>query len=443
VTILNGQSSQQRGIVLSSNRSSIISVLDIGTSKISCVIAKLRPLTRKPDLPGRTHGIEVLGVCNQWSRGIKGGVVVDMDAAEQSIRSAVDAAERMANVTVESVIVNISCGRIYSEAFSASVDIRGHEVSERDIQRVLQAGRKHSDSQVRSVLHAVPIGYTLDGNRGIRDPRGMIGENLGVDIHMVSAETAPIRNLSLCISRCHLTIEAMVTTPYASGLSSLVQDEADLGVLCIDMGGGTTSASIFFEGHFVYSDVIALGGGHVTTDIARGLSTPLSEAERIKTLYGSALASASDERETIQVPPVGEAAAESGNVIPRSMLTGIIQPRVEETLELLRDRLKASGFSRYGGRRVVLTGGASQLTGVCELAARILDKQVRIGRPLGVTGLPEATRGPAFTAVMGLLVYPQVARLEVAEIAQTARKRAAIAGTGYLSRVGDWLRESF
>ncbi len=441
MTLMNGQSSSPRGITLSPNRSSIISVLDIGTTKICCVIAKLRPLARRNELPGRTHGIEVLGVSHQISRGIKGGVVIDMDMAEQSIRAAVDAAERMAGLTVDSVVLNISCGRIYSEAFSASIDIRGHEVCDRDIQRVLQAGRKHSDTQSRSVLHALPIGYTLDGNRGIRDPRGMLGESLGVDIHMVSSETAPLRNLSLCISRCHLTIEAMVTTPYASGLSSLVQDETDLGVLCIDMGGGTTSASIFFEGNFVYSDVIAVGGGHVTTDIARGLSTPMNEAERIKTLFGSALASESDERETIQVPSVGDSGEEGGHVIPRSMLTGMIQPRIEEIFEMLRDRLRDSGFNRYAGRQVVLTGGASQLTGVREIAVRILDKQVRIGRPLGVTGLPEATRGPSFTAAMGLLVYPQVALYEVAEIAQATRNRTM--GTGYLARVGGWLKESF
>lgn len=441
MTMMNGKSSSQRGITLSANRSSIISVLDIGTSKICCVIAKLRPLMRKQELPGRTHGIEVLGISYQISRGIKGGVVVDMDTAEQSIRAAVDAAERMAGLTVESVIVNISCGRIYSEAFSASVDIGGHEVSDRDIQRVLHAGRVHSGTNTRSVLHALPIGYTLDGNRGIQDPRGMIGEQLGVDIHMVSAETAPLRNLSLCISRCHLTIEAMVTTPYASGLSSLVQDETNLGVLCIDMGGGTTSAAIFFEDNFVYSDVIAVGGGHVTMDIARGLSTPLADAERIKTLYGNALASESDERETIQVPPVGESQDEAGHVIPRSMLTGVIRPRIEETFELLRDRLRDSGFSQYAGRRVVLTGGASQLTGAREVAARILDKQVRVGRPLGVTGLPDATRGPSFSAVMGLLVYPQVAHFEMTDVSYETEKRAT--GTGYMSAVTNWLRESF
>ncbi len=437
----SGKSHSHRGIALSQSRSTIISVLDIGTSKICCVIAKLKPSPRKAGLLGRTHEIEMIGIGHQLSRGIKGGVITDMATAEQAIRSAVDAAERMAGITIEGVVVNISCGRIFSEAFSASVSISGHQVDDRDIQRVLHAGRAHSGGDERSVVHAVPIGYSLDGNQGVQDPRGMLGKDLGVDIHVVSAETAPMQNLSLCISRCHLVVDAMVTTPYASGLSALVQDETDLGVLCVDMGGGTTSASIFYENNFVYADVIAVGGGHVTLDIARGLSTPLAAAERIKTLYGGALASESDERETITVPPIGGEAGEAGNIIPRSMLTGIIQPRLEEIFELMRDRLRNSGFERFGARRLVLTGGASQLPGARELAARILDKRVRIGRPFGISGLPEAARNPAFAAVTGMLVYPQVAGREMTE------KLPDISGGfmnhNYLEKVSGWFRDSF
>lgn len=441
MSALHGQPNGPRGLNISANRASIVTVLDIGTSKICCFIAKLRPDARLKDLPGRSHSIEVLGIGHQLSRGIKGGVVVDMDAAERCIRGAVDAAERMADVTVDSVIVNVSCGRLFSEAFTASVSIAGHEVEPRDIQRVLRAGRDHSRRDNRTVVHAVPIGYTLDGNRGIQDPCGMVGDTLGVDIHVVSGEMAPLRNLSLCVSRCHLAIDGMVVTPYASALSSLVPDEAQLGALCIDMGGGTTSASIFHEGQFIYADVVAIGGGHVTTDIARGLSTPVNEAERIKTLYGSALASESDEREIISVPPVGNDSHEAPAQIPKSVLTGIIQPRLEEVFELLRDRLQANGFSRYAGRRTVLTGGACQLPGVRELATRILDRQVRIGRPLGIGGLPEALSGPAFSAAAGLLVYPQIAQREVIDLPDD--KPGRLVANGYLSRVGQWLKESF
>lgn len=434
--------SSPRGIQLPANRASLVTVLDIGTSKVSCIIAKLKPIAGGSEIPGRSHSAEVIGIGHHLSRGVKAGVIVDIHACEQAVRSAIDMAERMAGMTVEHVIVNVSCGRIHSEAFSASVDVQGHEVGERDINRVLQAGMSHSSGNGRSVVHSLPIGFSLDQDKGVRDPRGMVGGRLGVDIHVVSAERAPLRNLSLCISRCHLKIDAFVVTPYASGLSSLVKDETDLGVTVVDMGAGTTSVGVFYDGYFAYSDVVALGGGHVTTDIARGLSAPMLEAERIKTLYGSALASQSDERELISVPLVGhDEAGDSVNQVPRSMLTGIIKPRLEETLELVRDRLNASGFARYAGKRLVLIGGACQLTGARELAQRVLGTQARIGRPIGVVGLPESARGPAFAAVCGLLVYPQVNEHE-AGATHDASFSLAASGT-YLAKVGHWIRESF
>jgi cell division protein FtsA len=441
VNAMNGHPHGARTPSVPQNRASIRAVLDIGSSKICCVIAKLKPTLRPSNLPRRSHDIEFLGIGHQLSRGVKSGVIVDMEAAEQAVRAAVDAAERMAGITVDAVTVNVSCGRIHSEAYTASVGIDGREVEEPVIQRVLQAGRQRSTHRARSVIHSIPIGYTLDGNRGIRDPRGMLGDTLGVDIHVVSAETAPLRNLSLCIRRCHLEIDGIAATPYASGLSCLIEDEADLGVLVVDMGGGTTGSAIFRDGNFVYADVVALGGNHITTDIARGLSTGVNEAERIKTLYGSALPSQSDERDVMNVPLVGDDGDDAGNQIPKSMLTGIIRPRLEETLELVRDRLQANGFSRYAGKHAVLVGGASNMSGARELAQRILDKQVRIGRPLGVTGLPEAVRGPAFATAVGLLVYPQVKDSEVIDFQDLSPRRFAAAGV--LARMGQWIRESF
>ncbi|MCC2110983.1 MAG: cell division protein FtsA, partial [Hyphomicrobiales bacterium] len=344
---------------LPNRRSVLVSVLDVGSSKIACVIARLNRAESSEVLRGRTHTIEVIGIGHHRSAGIKSGVVVDLDAAERTIRQTVDAAERMAGVTIESLIVSISCGRIGSENFSASVSLAGHEVEEADIHRVLAAGSSHSVRDGRRVVHSLPIGYALDGNRGIRDPRGMLGDRLGVDMHVLTADAAPLANLELCINRCHLQVEAMVATPYASGLSTLVDDEAELGVACVDMGGGTTTVAVFMDGQFVHADAIALGGHHVTTDIARGLSTRLADAERIKTLYGSALPSAADERDILTVPPVGEDDRDVPNHVPRTTLTRIIRPRIEEILELVRDRLSASGFASLVGRRLVLTGGAS------------------------------------------------------------------------------------
>lgn len=427
---------------LPTRKPSIVSILDVGSSKICCLIARLKPRELGDVLPGRTHAVEVIGIGHQRSRGIKSGVVVDLDQAEQAIRLAVDAAERMAGVTVESIIVNVSCGRIASEAFSASVSLAGHEIVEADIRRVLSAGREHSVTPERSVLHSLPIGYSIDGNGGIRDPRGMLGERLGVDMHVVTGEAAPLRNLELCIARCHLQVEATVATPYAAGLAALVEDETELGVACVDMGGGTTTISVFMDGQFVHADAVAIGGQHVTTDIARGLSTRIEDAERLKTMHGSALPSVSDERDILSVLPIGEDERDIPNQLPRSALTRIIRARTEEVLELVRDRLNASGFQTMVGRRIVLTGGASQLTGLTEAARRILARSVRLGRPLGVTGLPEAAKGPAFSAAVGLLIYPQVAQIE--QVSAIRGHRLAMTGTGgYFARFGHWFRESF
>ncbi len=426
---------------LSNKRSTVVSVLDVGTSKICCLIAKLRPREESQLLAGRTHNVEVLGIGHQRSTGIKSGVVIDLDAAEQAIRLAVDAAERMAGVTIDSLIVNVSCGRLSSETFSASVSLDGHEVEEGDIKRVLSAGSAHAEQDGYSVVHSIPIGYALDNDHGIHDPRNMMGEVLGVDMHVVNAETGPLRNLELSINRAHLSVETLVATPYASGLAALVEDETNMGCACIDIGGGTTTLSVFLAGRFVFTDAITIGGDNVTMDLARGLSTRLDEAERLKVLHGSTLPSVSDDNDIISVPPIGNDEQDAPIQVPRAQLTRIIRPRVEETLELIRERLNRSGFAGAVGKRIVMTGGASQLTGISEVARRILSRNVRLGRPLGIRGLPSAARGPAFSAVVGLLIYPQIAGIEKFSSHPTGRRY--LTGTdGALARVGRWLKES-
>ncbi len=417
----------------------MVTVLDIGSSKIACAIAKLRPVSASNYLPHRTHTVELVGFGHQRARGIKSGVIVDMDAAEQSIRLAVDAAERMAGLTIESLIVNISSGHLSSEAYAASVSIGGHEVEDADIRRVLEAGSVHSLREGRLVVHSLPVGFSLDETTSIRDPRGMIGETLSVDMHVISADSAPIRNILLCVERCHLHVDAVVATPYASGLSVLVDDETELGACLVDCGGGTTTLAVFQHGRFVHANGIPVGGHHITTDIAVGLSTSIQQAERLKTLHGSPLPCPSDDHEFLSVTQAGDD-AETVQV-PRAQLVKIIRPRVEEMLELVRGKLKASGFLNQMGRCIVLTGGASQLTGLSEAARRILGSQVRIGRPLGVSGLPEAAKGPAFATVFGLAIYPQIAQIEQVE---PRKMRQLMTGTdGYMARMGAWIRESF
>jgi cell division protein FtsA len=422
-------------------RSALIAALDVGTSKIACLIARLRPHPLCDAFRRRSHAIEVLGFGHTSARGTKAGAVIDLAAAEAAIRQAIDLAERSARLQLEAVVVSVSAGRLGSELMSASVDVADKTVSDRDIARVLSAGSRHSARAGRVVLHSLPIGYALDDARCIRDPRGMVSRRFGIDMHVATADVFVVRNLMLAVERCHLSVEALVASPYVAGLSALADDEADLGAAIIDMGAGTTGIAVFSGGRFVHVDAFTLGGGHVTMDLARGLNTSLADAERIKTLYGSVLAGGTDERDMITLSAVEHDERETPQFVPRSALTRIIKPRIEEILEMARDRLKASPFAAESSGRVVLTGGASQLNGLADLAARVLNRQVRVGRPLGVSGLPEAAKGPAFAVATGLLVYPQAAHLEHFE-PQRARSPRARPGS-YFAKVGRWLRESF
>jgi cell division protein FtsA len=405
-----------------------IGVVDIGTSKVCCFVARNNDSEPK-----------ILGIGHQVSRGVKSGVVVDIEAASHSILAAVHAAEQMAGETLSEIVVNLSGGFNPSRLIKSEINVNGREITDRDMHRVLEQGHVLKEPADREVIHSIPVGFSIDQSRGIRDPRGMFGQRLGVNMHVVTAQSAAVRNLATCIGRSHLEIGALVVSPYAAGLACLVEDETELGVTVIDMGGGTTSVAVFFDGNLVFTDSVPVGGGHVTNDIARGLSTPLAHAERMKTLYGSAIGSSADERETITVPQVGEDDDGQANHVPRSLLVGIISPRLEETFELVRDRLEHSGFDKIAGRRIVLTGGACQLPGTRELAALILDKQIRIGRPLRIDGLAEATGGPAFATSAGLVHFA------LCERAETPRRGRALTEEpgGVLGRFGHWIRENF
>jgi cell division protein FtsA len=425
---------------LSGKRSSVVTVLDIGSSKVVCMIGRLTPLEGAEVLSGRSHRIEILGIGHQKSRGLKAGVIADLEAMENAVRLSVDAAERMAGLTVESLIVNVTAGRLTSEVHSATVNLGGHEVTSGDLRKVVLAATRQSDLNERAVLHSLPAGYVLDGERGVRDPLGMYGDVLGVEMHVLTADRAPLKNLELAVNRAHLTVEAMVATPYASGLAALVSDEAEMGCAAIDMGGGTTTISVFVEGKLVHADAIALGGHHVTMDLARGLSTRLEDAERLKVVHGSALPQAAEDRDVISVPPIGDDDDHPVQV-PRGLVARIVRARIEETLEMIRERIQQSGYGPVVGKRIVLTGGASQLTGLTETARRVLARNVRVGRPLGVSGLPAAAKGPAFSTAVGLMIYPQVAHLESHGVSEGGL--AAFNGAGRLASVGRWIRDSF
>jgi cell division protein FtsA len=414
---------------LAKPKSGVFAALDVGSTKVSCFIAHV----------GGDGGIRVAGASHHAAEGVRSGVIVDMEAAQASIMTAVTAAEQLAGERIREVFVNVNGARLASRTCGAKISITGREVEEADLRKVLNHGYAFREPDERALIHCIPVGYSIDGSRGIRDPRGMYGDELAVNMHLVSASTGSLRNLATCVERCHLDIEAMVAGPYAASLACLVEDEMDLGVTLVDMGGGTTTIAICYDGNVIYTESVPIGGAHVTRDIASGLSTSRPHAERMKTLYGACVASPTDDHELIDVPLIGEENAGHPNHVPRSMLVGIIAPRLEETLEAVRKKLDESGIAAQAGRRLVRTGGASQLHGARELAALILGKQVRMGRPLRIAGLADSTSGPGFAVAAGLLAY--AVRKHGSD-----EERALKLPEGPITRVariGSWLRENF
>lgn len=383
------------------SRQDIFAALDIGTSKVCCAIAKVED--RAHEKGGEV--LRLIGVGHQSSKGIKGGLIVDLEALEDSILNAVHSAEQMAGQTISEVCVNLPASSVRSQTFESHLSIVNQTVDETHVRRLLTFGRNAQISENQQIIHALPISYSIDNTHGIHDPRGMVGNQLSVTIHLVTAPRALIRNFQNCIGRCHLDVRGFVVTPYASGISTLVDDELTLGATVIDMGGGTTTIASFLDGTLIHVDSIPIGGAQVTSDIARGISTPLVQAERLKTLYGTVILSSADERENIIVPQLGESQGPQTHQIPKSLLTHIIRARVEETLELIWSRLAATGMDRLVCQRIILTGGGSQLPGIREMAATLWSRQVRNGQPIGVIGASDFATNPMFATCAGLLQY--------------------------------------
>jgi cell division protein FtsA len=379
---------------LRNGRSGPFGVLDIGTTKIVCLI-------------GRTESdgtLRALGFGWHKGRGVRGGGIVDIEAAERAIRAAVGQAEDMADTRLGAVTVNLTCGQPESRLFNVQWPVGGRAVEEHDIRRVVNEGRARAGVDGREVIHALPLTFTVDDTEGVADPRGLFCQELTARLHIVDAVSTALRSLGACIARCDLDIGELVSAPMAAGLATLVPDERELGATVIDMGGGTTGMAVFGEGQLLHTAQLPIGGQHVTNDLARLLSTNIPHAERLKTLYGNVQSCKDDEREMLPVPLVGEEDHQIAKV-PRSMVVSIIRPRLEETFELVKERLDSSGLTRAAGTRVVLTGGACQLAGARELAGGILGKQVRLGRPVALRGLPDSASGPAFATAAGLLAW--------------------------------------
>src|SRR6478609_1881090 len=359
-------------------RPPVVAAVDLGASKVTCFIMK-------PD--GVRRGDRTLttaGVGYVQSRGIRGGSIINLDEASDAIAQAVERAENVAGVNVQGVTVATAGGQLTSHRVAGRVSIGARPISDNDLARAINHALAQIKLPGRRAAHILPIAWSVDGQGGVRDPRAMFGRTLGVELLVVSVSEAVFQTLGACVERAHLQFEGVVAAPFVSALAALEEDEMDLGSV-------------------VHVETVPVGGQHVTQDIARGLSTSIAGAERIKTLHGSAIASANEDREMIEAPPRGDDPGAGPVIAPRSLLKGIIAPRVEETLELLRDRLKASHAPVEPGAGLVLTGGASQLAGVREVAVRVFDRPVRLGRPRRVPHLADAASGPAFCTAAGLL----------------------------------------
>ncbi len=400
-------------------------VLDIGTTKIVCLI-------------GRTESdgtLRVLGFGWHRGRGVRGGAITDLDEAERAIRACVGQAEDMADTRLRAVTVNLTCGQPESRLFNVQWPVGGRAVDDHDVRRVVHESRARAAEGGRETIHALPLTFSVDDMAGVADPRGLHCTTLNARLHIIDAASTALRSLGACIARCDLEIAELVAAPMAAGLSTLVADERELGTTVIDMGGGTTGMAVFAESQLLHTSQLPVGGVHVTNDLARILSTPVAHAERLKTLYGSVQSSPDDDREMLPVPLVGEEEHQIAKV-PRSMVVNVIRPRLEETFELVKERLDSSGLSRAAGMRVVLTGGACQLGGAREMAARILGRQVRLGRPQRLRGLPNSASGPAFATAAGLLAWASGEGRTMHDL-DLAEERPA----GFVRRVVNFLKE--
>jgi cell division protein FtsA len=403
----------------------LVAALDIGTAKMACIIARA-------DAQGH---MRVVGSAARASKGLRNGAITDIEAAGHCAGAVVEAAETMARESVDRVIVNLSGGNLCSKHHQVALPLPSRAIGTHELNQVLSQSRAEVPAQGREVLHFLPLGYGVDGNRGIRDPRGLFGQTLTLDTIAVTCQDSASRTLRTAIGRAHLEAQQVVASAFAAGLAVLHPDERELGITVVDMGAGSTNIGVFYDHELIFCDSLPVGGAHVTHDIAQGLSTPLAYAERLKTLHGSCLAAASDERDLLDIQPLADDGEGDAMQAPRALLVRIIQARIEETLELVQARIAQSGAARFSGGAVVLTGGASQLHGLRELAGQMLDKRIRIGRPAGIAGLADMADNPAFAGVVGLALFARRQRAGFPAAGSSGGEK-----TGMLDRVTGWLK---
>jgi cell division protein FtsA len=374
--------------------------LDIGTSKVVAIVGEINA----------DNEIEVVGVGSHPSRGLKKGVVVNIESTVQSIQRAVEEAELMADCQVHSVFAGIAGSHIKSLNSHGMVAIKDkREVSSMDVDRVIDAARAVVMPAEQRVLHIIPQEFIIDQQEGIREPVGMSGIRMDAKVHLVTAAESAVQNIEKCVRRCGLEVDDVILEQLASSYAVLTEDEKELGVCMVDIGGGTTDIAIFTGGAIRHTAVIPIAGDQVTNDIAVALRTPTQHAEDIKIKYACALRQLASADEVIEVPSIGDRAPRQ---LSRQTLASVVEPRYEELLQLVRSELERSGFLELMGAGVVLTGGSSKLEGVIELAEEVFHMPVRLGMPQSVKGLADVVRNPIYATGVGLLLFGQASRQE-------------------------------
>jgi cell division protein FtsA len=408
-----------------------IASLDIGSTKVCCVVASA-PSAEEPDQ------LTVYGVGEVPSEGLRKGVIVNLDRTVKAIESAVRAAERMSGHRVESVYAGLAGQHMRSVNSRGVVAVAGgdREITQKDVDRVIEAARTVAIPSDSEVIHVMPRGFTVDGQEGVRDAVGMSGSRLEVETHIIAGATTAVQNVVKAVHAAGFNVDDLVTQSLASAEAVLNDNELDLGVAVADVGGGTTDVAIFADGSVHHTAVIPVGGNHVTNDLAIGLRTSLADAEAAKINYGHALPHLIPRDEVIDIQPIG---AERVQGVPRIYLAEIINPRATELIELIRVELERSGQSGLLPGGLVLTGGGAKLLGLPELAAEILDLPVRVGVPINVRGMSDKVAGPSFATAVGLLKWGA----KLAAPAHASNGSSALSLSEIFQRSRRWLRDFF
>ncbi|MBR8285939.1 cell division protein FtsA [Burkholderia cenocepacia] len=399
--------------------------LDIGTSKVVAIVAELK---------GEGH-YEVIGLGQSESKGLKKGVVVNIEATVQSIQRALEEAELMADCKITNVFTGIAGSHIRSFNSSGMVAIKDKEVTQTDVARVIETAKAINIPTDQQVLHILTQEFIIDGQEDVRGPIGMSGIRLEVKVHIVTGAVSAAQNIVKCVRRCGLEVNDLILQPLASSLAVLTEDEKDLGVVLVDIGGGTTDIAIFAEGAIRHTAVIPIAGDQITSDIAMALRTPTPDAEDIKVGYGIAKQALADPDEMVEVPGLGE---RGPRTLSRQALAAVIEPRVEELFSLVQQVVRESGYEELLSSGVVITGGASMMPGMVELGEDIFLKPVRIGAPEYAGGLSDVVRNPRYSTAMGLLVEGSAQRMRGRKVAVQSGNAGQV-----FSRMKEWFLSNF